>query len=797
MGHATCELENHAGERKSMKIHFLGGSDEVGASCILVEMGGQRILVDAGIRVSPKARDGLSGELLPDLSPLNTGKLDAVIITHAHADHIGAIPLVLGSMPEVPVYTTPATISIMSVMFRDALRIMDSRLEAEGELPTYDLLQVQRVETACRPTELRQEFTINGSVNVTFYRAGHIPGAASVFMQADEGSILISGDISFSPMRATPVAEIPPVKPDALLLETTYGGKLHANRRAEEQRLVDSIKQVIDRGGRVLIPAFALGRAQEVALILDAAIAKRKLDPIHVYMDGMTRSITQVFERFPDYLSKGLQKHLEDSLTLFRTDSVKFVKSVKEREALAYDKKPCVIISSSGMLTGGASPFYAQAMVHDAKNAIFITGYQDEESPGRMLQQLAEAGGGTLSLYGKRVQVACEISTYSLSAHADENELTQFAAQLEPERVFLVHGDHMPRERIRDLLRQRKLSVHLPRLGEMVDYTGQRVLGRRKDVPSVPTVVTPPITSLEELDIGLPLYSAEGELYVRNARKAVRKLLPPESGLRKMTFNKNEQVVKFSFDFPLVAYKKYADKIEMVQQMIGWRVEVNEGVNMQALNTVARQLLPDMIGRASIHMAQAVTEVKLKNLPENWKALQEQYQGETGFRLLIKGAAELLQTQHAVVQSIRSAPITPVVGKKQVEINEAYAILRMTLRDSGMYKSGLKNGVIVLSFTTPELGYELKDKLEELSNRTGYPLDIHPHPNQHNIIDLVNGLCNEKGIYLVKNPSLKISEQTVVIEPMEILPDDVAAELQQRFHEQTRWKLEVKESQLM
>jgi predicted metal-dependent RNase len=122
-----------------MNIHFLGGSDEVGASCILLELGGQRILVDAGIRVSPKARDGLPGELLPDLSPLNAGKLDAVIITHAHADHIGAIPLVLGSLPDTPVYTTPATMSLMSVMFRDALRIMDSRLEAEGELPTYDV----------------------------------------------------------------------------------------------------------------------------------------------------------------------------------------------------------------------------------------------------------------------------------------------------------------------------------------------------------------------------------------------------------------------------------------------------------------------------------------------------------------------------------------------------------------------------------------------------------------------------------------------------------------------------------
>jgi Cft2 family RNA processing exonuclease len=502
-----------------MNIHFLGGSDEVGASCILLELGGQRILVDAGIRVSPKARDGLPGELLPDLSPLNVGKLDAVIITHAHADHIGAIPLVLGSLPDTPVYTTPATMSLMSVMFRDALRIMDSRLEAEGELPTYDVLQVQRVENAARPTDLRQEFSINGAVNVTFYRAGHIPGAVSVFLQADEGTVLVSGDLSFSPMRATPEAEIPPVKPDALILETTYGGRLHANRRAEEQRLIDSVSRVIERGGRVLIPAFALGRAQEVALILDHAIQKKKLPAVPVYLDGMTRSITQVFERFPDYLSRELTKHLEDNLNLFRTDAVQFVQSRQQREELAMNLSPSVVISSSGMLTGGASPYYAQYVVKDPNSAIFITGYQDEESPGRLLQNLAAEGGGTITLYGKKFQVECEIGTYSLSAHADENELTQFAAQLEPDRVFLVHGDPMARERMRDLLRQRKLSVYLPRLGEMVKYEGTAISGRRKDVPQTPTVITPPITSLDELDLRLPLYNAEGELYVANAKK--------------------------------------------------------------------------------------------------------------------------------------------------------------------------------------------------------------------------------------------------------------------------------------
>ncbi len=775
-----------------MKIHFLGGADEVGASCILLEMGGQRILVDAGIRVSPKARDGLSGELLPDLSPLNDGKLDAVIVTHAHADHIGAVPLVLGSLPNVPVYTTPATLSLMSVMFRDALRIMDSRLEAEGELPTYDLLQVQRVEEQAHATDLRQEFSINGAVNVTFYRAGHIPGAASVFLQSDEGSVLVSGDLSFSPMRATPTAEIPPVRPDALILESTYGGKLHANRHAEEQRLIDSITEVLDRGGRVLIPAFALGRAQEVALVLDAAMKKRKMAKIPVYMDGMTRSITQVFERFPDYLSRDLYRHLEENTGLFQTDQVKFIKSAVHREEIARGNDPAVIISSSGMLTGGASPHYAQQMVGDARNAIFITGYQDEESPGKALQRLASEDGGTLTLYGKRYEVKCQIDTYALSAHADENELTQFAAQLEPDTIFMVHGDGDARSRMRDLIRQRRLAVSLVKMGQEVEVDGKRALGRRKDVPTTPSALTPAITSLDDLDVGLPMFDPSGELYVRNARKEIEKRMPPESGLRKLSFKKDERIIKMTFDFPAVMVQTYANEIQQIEKMLGWKVTTNDTINMNALNDVAADLFPGMVGRASIHLAQQAIEVRLKATPDNWDALQAEFQARTGFQAFLKNAPGSENNNGGGGVSLGPDTVQPRNQSGQLEINAAYGALKQALTPHGLYKAGLKNGRILLSFTTPEQGEAVSALLQELADEVGYGLDIHPHPNQHAIIQRVIEMCKAHDLELLKNPSLMIAEQTVSIEPLEPPTPDVVAHLRQTFEDDLHWTLQVK-----
>jgi hypothetical protein len=340
----------------------------------------------------------------------------------------------------------------------------------------------------------------------------------------------------------------------------------------------------------------------------------------------------------------------------------------------------------------------------------------------------------------------------------------------------------MARERMRDLLRQRKLSVHLPRLGEVVAYGGRPITGRRKDAPETPTVITSPITSLDELDLRLPLYNAEGELYVANAKKAVRQLLPPETGLRKMAFNKNEQVVKLTWDFPLAAKKLYAAQMDQVGQLLGWRVECNQGVNQGALNTLARNMVDAMIGRSSIHLAEGVVEIDVKHIPDNWKELQAAYQEQSGFRLLARGTRQRAAPQEVIQPK----------SENQLEINEAYGVLRVELRAHGLYKVGLKEGVIVLSFITPELGYRLQDEIQALSDKVGYPLDVHPHPNQHEIIMLVNELCREAAIDLVKNPSLLIDQQMVIIEPDQAIPPENAAYIQNAFYEQTAWNMKIK-----
>ena len=199
-----------------MKITFLGGAEEVGASGMLVEAAGLRILVDCGIRPSPKAHAGLAPDQLPGLSLLEAGPatLDAILVTHAHTDHTGALELVLERYPQVPVYATAPTLALTRVLHQDSRRIMQTRLEEEGELPLFDDLAVQRLVAAMVPVPFHTRLPLSDQLSATFFPAGHIAGAAMVGLECAEGRLLISGDISITPQRTVDGARPPAFHPD-------------------------------------------------------------------------------------------------------------------------------------------------------------------------------------------------------------------------------------------------------------------------------------------------------------------------------------------------------------------------------------------------------------------------------------------------------------------------------------------------------------------------------------------------------------------------------------------------------
>ena len=450
-----------------MKITFLGGGDEVGASCSLIEIAGKLILVDAGIRISPRSSRGIQNSQLPDLQPISAaGGPDFILVTHAHTDHTGALPLILEQYPHAPVIATQATQALTRVLQLDAQRIMKTRQEQEGELPLFDEISVQRLMDAFQTIEFSKPLKLDEGLQVTYYTAGHIAGAALLVFESREGTLVISGDISKSEQRTVKSVAVPPIKADALILESTYGGRLHANRVSEEKRLMQTLRRVTKRGGKVLIPAFALGRAQEVIQII---LAHRDQLTASVYVDGMVRTVCDAYSTFSDILPPPCLRMAGEDHLFFRAN-IRPIRSYQHRQEIAMSAQPLVVVASSGMLTGGASVVYARHFASDERNAILMTGYQDEEAPGRFLQRMMkerQAGETpTLKIDNATVKVRCQIDTYSLSAHADEMELLSFAEALKADDIMLVHGDPGARHSLATALRQRGKSVSTPRIGQ-------------------------------------------------------------------------------------------------------------------------------------------------------------------------------------------------------------------------------------------------------------------------------------------------------------------------------------------
>ena len=461
----------------------LGGANEVGASSTLIEIEESRILVDVGIQMGP----GQDSQL-PDFPDFDkVGMPDAVLLTHAHTDHTGALPILHKILPaDVKIYCTPPTKEITKVLLEDSARRMEREKQKDDLSYTPDdvaaVLNRMELVSWLEPVQIGEDMTARWSP------AGHILGAAMIYIEGKQESVLMTGDVSVSKQLTIPSVDVPTwCKPDVMVIESTYGNRRHEVSRTEEaKRLVNDVANTIKEGGTVLLPAFAVGRSQEVILILKQAMERKEIPEFPVYVDGMVRDINGIYSQFANELQRPLRRKAEQGECLFYSDMIKEVpRDTKPESVLA--EGPCCVVASSGMLVGGKSIVYAKHLARNEKNLIAITGYQAEGTPGRALEGLRKQNDPENRMWSiddeTDVHVKCRIERYLLSAHADKDELIDLVRKVQPRKLFLVHGDAEARGELFKSVRKAcpAVDVKLPENGKSYSVVKRNGLfkGRR------------------------------------------------------------------------------------------------------------------------------------------------------------------------------------------------------------------------------------------------------------------------------------------------------------------------------
>jgi len=425
-----------------VRVTFLGGCREVGRSCYLLQTRYSKVLIDCGVNVSNISETPYL--YLPEVQPLDS--LDAVVITHAHLDHCGLVPLLYKYNYRGPIYVTPPTRDLMVLLQLDFIEVAGREKEA-----IYSSAMVREALKHTITLNYGEVTDISPDLRLTFYNAGHILGSAIAHFHIGEGlyNIAFTGDFKFEKTRLfdKTVTNFPRL--EALIMEATYGGvnDFQPSRTEAEQRLIEIINQTVENGGKVLIPTFAVGRSQEVMVVLEEAIRNKKLKEVPIYIDGMIYEATAIHTAYPEYLNSELRDMiLYNGINPFISDSFVRVDSAEKRDSVINDPSPCVILSPSGMLNGGPVMEYFKHLAENEKNTIVFVGYQAEGTLGRKVQK----GWKEIpfSTNGRRevIDVKMRVETVDgFSGHSDRKQLLNYVKFLNPKpsKIVTVHGDEM------------------------------------------------------------------------------------------------------------------------------------------------------------------------------------------------------------------------------------------------------------------------------------------------------------------------------------------------------------------
>ncbi len=422
-----------------IKFLSLGGAGEIGASCFYLNIGGAGIILDCGMHPQ---KVGL--EALPNFDLIKDLTVDYVLISHAHQDHLSALPYLVKKHPYIKIITTPQTRALAELTLHDSVEILKKQLTEEDKLNVYSHDEIDLLIQSIEYKSYNENFIVGNvfnldddSINVRFLDAGHILGSASIFLEYKGEKIFYTGDVNLKNQKLLKGAILPKEEIDVLILETTYGAtdsSTISDWKEEELRFTKSVNQIINGGGSILIPVFSLGKMQEIISLLWSLMQQNKITTVDIYSGGIADKISRVYD-YNRFVVNMIDPEFE-----IKSIPGKNLYDVERVES--FFKSPCIVLASSGMMIEGTASFnLAKHWIKHSKSAIFTVGYMEKNTPGYKIANVSTGEKIKLSEAGDGEEVKCIIKQFRFSAHSRREDLLKIVKKLKPKKVILVHGD--------------------------------------------------------------------------------------------------------------------------------------------------------------------------------------------------------------------------------------------------------------------------------------------------------------------------------------------------------------------
>ncbi len=420
-----------------MTFTSLARAKEIGANSYLLETEDCRIVLDAGVHPKEEGLDSL-----PNFQELAKNSVDAIMLTHSHLDHAGALPVLMRSQPDAAVYMTQPAGALTSALLHNSINVMESKRTELGitEYPLFGHRELDRLEKRWQYQNYEKTFHLSEKTTATFYDAGHILGSMGVLIECNGESVFYTGDIQFEDQRLIEGARFPTEDIDTLVVETTRGAvprKPEYTRESEEAAFCEAMMAAVERGGSALVPVFAMGKTQEVLkMIHDFKKEGRIPERTPVYIGGLSTKMTGIFDQFSDY-----ENRVDPGFEI--CEEMKLISNSKKRKRAPITYKPGAIFAlSSGMMTEKTvSNIFAQHFLQNPKNGLVFVGYADPASPAGRIRTATTGDIIQLDPLNEPLALHCPVDVFDFSGHATRDAILDYILDVNPKRAILVHGD--------------------------------------------------------------------------------------------------------------------------------------------------------------------------------------------------------------------------------------------------------------------------------------------------------------------------------------------------------------------